>query len=259
MKIGVFDSGIGGVTVLKEMRQVFPGADFAYFGDTANVPYGTKSAHQILALSQSAANRLRAHRLDALIIACNTASSLALPEFERILAPMPVVGVVTAGVESVRQRLPQPKGNTRPVVIFGTRATVNSHVYLRLLTASAPTLSVQEQACPLLVPMIEEGWVEHPILRTTLREYTQPYAKLPPGVALLACTHYPWIRRAFEAELPGWAIVDSAEAVALAARTRLGTPPASGTTGKLEWYFSDPEGVADFVFEGPRPAKLATF
>lgn len=267
MKFGVFDSGIGGVTVLQALRKQFPGVRFAYFGDTAHVPYGTKSATQIRALSESAAKRIRAEGVDALIVACNTASSLALSEIAAVLGKTPVYGMVEAGVRAVEKAAAE---NFGPIVVFGTRATVRSHVYAQSLASVLPGREVIEQACPLLVPMIEEGWVRHPVLAQTLREYVLPYLQKDPGVALLACTHYPWIRDSFERALPGWTVIDSADAVSArlledsgkfglrVEESRVVDDSAVGgvvddsAAAAVEWFFSDPE-VAGFIFEGAPP------
>jgi glutamate racemase len=250
-KIGVFDSGIGGVTVLNALRARFPRDSFAYFGDTLNVPYGTKSEAVIRRLSESAAGRMADHALDVLVVACNTASSLALSEFERALAPTPVFGMLESGVAAVRASLAKTSPDKNlPVVIFGTNATIRSGVYGKILRGKIPG-AVHEQACPLLVPMIEEGLRENTVLRLTLEEYVAPYLDLPPGVALLGCTHYPWIRGAFSSVLPGWIVIDSAEAVTERLAQLLGeTASVEAPTGRVDWHFSDPAAVAPFIFEG---------
>lgn len=274
MKFGVFDSGIGGVTVLQALRNEFPEVRFAYFGDTLHVPYGTKSASQIRLLSASAAERIRSHALDALIVACNTASSLALPEIEGVLGSTPVYGMVEAGVRAVLRATEDSKvsAHAGPVVVFGTRATIRSGVYGNHFRTSFGDESISgsrevfEQACPLLVPLIEEGWIRHPVLDATLHEYVAPYRDQEPGIALLACTHYPWIREAFERALPGWKVIDSADAVASRLREesqRFGLTARPGETivpdptpsAPVEWYFSDPE-IAPFIFEGTEPAPV---
>jgi glutamate racemase len=265
MKLGVFDSGIGGVTVLQALRKQFPNDRFAYFGDTAHVPYGTKSAPQIRALSESAARRIHAEGVDALVVACNTASSLALPEIEAVMGNVPVFGMVEAGVKAVTAGAPKVEG---PIVVFGTRATIRSGVYGEALRAILPARRIFEQACPLLVPIIEEGWIRHPVLDLTLLEYVGPYLKLDEkptasGIALLACTHYPWIKEAFQRALPGWSVIDSADAVVerLRAEPRLSAnASAAAADGEsVEWFFSDPE-VAQFIFEGSEKAPtIRTF
>jgi glutamate racemase len=272
-KIGVFDSGVGGVTVLSALRARFPSLDFAYFGDTANVPYGSKSPAQIQALSASAAERMRVHGLDALVVACNTASSWALSEFTREMGDVPVYGMVEFGVEAVMEALSgeqkrgQGKSVLPPVVVFGTKATVKSGIYRRELEASVeaqgiPSMKLEERACPLLVPLIEEGWMDHPVMDRVLEEYVAPAKALSlpeaaaiRGVALLACTHYPWIRGRFEKFLPGWIVMDSAQSLV----RRFEAQAENGGTqedrshrvnnGTIEWFFSDTSAVPDFLFE----------
>lgn len=244
MKIGVFDSGVGGITVLNALQARFRQHEFLYFGDTANVPYGTKSEVQIQTLVTSASHRMKQKNIDALVIACNTASSIAYEHFKEVLDPIPLIDVVEAGVASVCAAVKNPTG---PVLIFGTRATIKSKIYSKLLHEKNLALEVHEQECPLLVPLIEEGWLEHPVLELTAKEYVEPYLKLKPGVALLACTHYPWIKTTFEKLLPGWIILDSAHAVADIAEQTLqlshSQALASVENPSIIWHFSDPDAV----------------
>ena len=246
VRIGVFDSGMGGITVLQELSRRFSGLEFLYFGDTANVPYGSKSASQIKALVRSAAERIKTKKIDALVIACNTASSLAYDELKSVFPEVPLIDVVEAGVRSCLKAMEAKPG--LPLVVLGTKATVRSHIYQKLLHEKNPTLQVFEQACPLLVPLIEEGWIDHPVLQLTLEEYVKPYQELPKGVALLACTHYPWIDSAVSAALPGWAILNSAHAVAEILEEQLPGVLSKTGSSSLEWYFSDPDGVSPILF-----------
>jgi glutamate racemase len=254
VKIGVFDSGIGGITVLNELTARMPAAEFLYFGDTANVPYGTKSETQIQNLVSSASARMRTRELDALVIACNTAASLARPQIDKIFPDIPVIDAVEAGVLACLRAMKHRESDLSPLLILGTRATVKSHVYARLLKAENPALLVIEQECPLLVPMIEEGWIDHPVLLATVDVYTKIYQTMIPGVALLACTHYPWIKKAFQNALPGWMILDSAQSVAeilceqlpedlLAKNSRVDESVAESSP-TIRWFFSDPESVS---------------
>jgi glutamate racemase len=257
VKIGVFDSGIGGVTVLKELRRQFPSHHYLYFGDTANVPYGSKSPTQIRALCRDAALRMKTHAIEALVIACNTAASLALNEFKQVLSPIPILDVVEAGVESLIDAIPDGRA---PALILGTRATVRSRIYSDWLRMKSPGIQVFEQECPLLVPLIEEGWIEHPILKLTVEEYVRGYSTLEPGAALLACTHYPWIKMAFEERLPGWRILDSAGALAQIAGKRLflDQDPEPDSMRSVAWFFSDPDALSRHILEetGALPSKF---
>jgi glutamate racemase len=278
MKIGVFDSGIGGITVLTELRRKFADADFVYLGDTAHVPYGTKSPAQIEKLSIACAKTLKAKNIDALVVACNTASSLALDVIQEVMGSTPVFGVVGPGIEAVlgawqdksqtkSKSNPPPSSRCIPILILATRATVQSQAYGKTLRSildpawsqsendvshGVPTTAVViEQACPLLVPMIEEGWVDHTILHQTILEYIRPHLHLSEsGIALLGCTHYPWIHQAFEKALPGWAVVNSALAVAESLeRSSLFEKRRKNelSRGQVEWIFTDPDAVPSFA------------
>lgn len=241
MKIAVFDSGIGGVTVLKELRAQFPTHDFVYYGDTANVPYGTKSPAQVKKLVIAATKKIKTFKVDALVIACNTASCVALAECQEIMAEVPVYSVVEAGVATIVQLIKnQPQ---TPVVVFGTKVTIRSKTYSTYIQDMlGPHFTILEQECPLLVPMIEEGWLEHTVLHQTVAEYVKPYIHLEPGIAFLACTHYPWIRSAFEKALPQWTVVDSAAQVCSMLKHHPTTAISSDEiTGKINWKFSDPD------------------
>ena len=239
MKIAVFDSGIGGITVLKELREQLPTHDFIYYGDTANVPYGTKSPSQIKKLVVAAAKKIKKLNVDALVIACNTASCVALEDCREIMGETPVYSVVEAGVTTIVRLLSQ--NSKTPVVVFGTKVTIRSKTYSTYLKDILGNhLQISEQECPLLVPMIEEGWLDHPVLYQTVAEYVKPHLSLEPGIAFLACTHYPWIKSVFEKAMPGWKIVDSAPQVCeMLARHPL-SHTSSETTGKITWKFSDP-------------------
>jgi glutamate racemase len=262
VKIGVFDSGIGGITVLAELRKKFPWARFVYLGDTANVPYGTKSPAQVKKLSVECAKILSERQVHAAVIACNTASSLAFDEIQNQFGKTPVYGVLKPGVQAIMEAVgAKPKD---PVLILATKATIRSQGYVKALKQIDPKLNILEQACPLLVPMIEEGWVDHPILHQTIEEYVRPHlAKHKTGVALLACTHYPWVLEAFQKALPKWKVIHSAEAVAWAMehdqafqdlRKNLvcdGAVRGPGVNakeiGEVEWIFTDPEALPEFA------------
>ncbi len=257
MKIGVFDSGIGGITVLKELRKRFVGDDFFYFGDNANLPYGTKSPEQIKSLAVAAAKYISTEKIEALVIACNTASAIAIEEIREVMQQTPVFSVVDAGVESILRAYRKDA----PILILGTRATVRSHVYRNLIQNILSEARVVEQECPLLVPMIEETWLDHPILELAVKEYLKTHQKSAPGVALLACTHYPWIKSTFEKFLPGWTVIDSAVAMGEALEQHFSSAKSllPLNSSQLKWQFSDPGSVPAFIFEDslfdePEPA-----
>lgn len=231
--------------MLGELKTRLSGVEFVYLGDTAHVPYGTRSAAQVRSLSSACARRLRERGVDAVVVACNTASSLAMDAIRGELGAVPVFGVLEPGVEAATAAL----GSLERILVLATRATVRSGAYGRMLRERAAGMrrecEVLEIACPLLVPMIEEGWVDHPILHRTIEEYVGGMDR-GPGVALLACTHYPWIEEAFARALPGWKVVNSARAVADAV-TRLGGWGSGGRAGGVEWIFTDPDAVPEFA------------
>jgi glutamate racemase len=215
--IGVFDSGFGGLTVLKPLVELIPDADYLYFGDTARLPYGSKSVETVARYAVEAAHYLEAHGAELLVIACNTATALAL---DRIAAAahVPVVGVVEPGAEAAASL-----SKNERVVVIGTEATISSHAYRKALEARG--LSAREKACPLLVPLVEEGWVEHAVTEQVARIYLQEaFADgfRDADVLLLGCTHYPLLKRLLHRVAPSHVgIVDSAESTAHAVAGRL--------------------------------------
>src|SRR5246127_3694636 len=163
--IGVFDSGFGGLPVLKALLELVPDALYAYFGDTARLPYGSKSVETVARYAVEAAHYLESHGAELLVIACNTATALALDRITSA-AHVPVIGVVEPGAEQA-----SATSKNRRVVVIGTEATVSSHAYLKALQRRA--IEAREKACPLLVPLVEEGWVEHPVTEQVARIYLQ--------------------------------------------------------------------------------------
>ncbi|MGD0163582.1 MAG: glutamate racemase, partial [Candidatus Sulfotelmatobacter sp.] len=215
--IGVFDSGFGGLTVLKALLELIPGADYLYFGDTARLPYGSKSVETVARYAVEAAHYLEAHGAELLVIACNTATALAL---DRITAAahVPVVGVVEPGAEAAAS-----VSKNKKVVVLGTEATVSSHAYRKALEARG--LDAREKACALLVPLVEEGWVEHPVTEQVARIYLdEAFADgfREADVLVLGCTHYPLLKPLLRRAVPSHvSIVDSAESTARAVASRL--------------------------------------
>jgi glutamate racemase len=208
--IGVFDSGFGGLTVLKALLEILPAADYLYFGDTARLPYGSKSAETVARYAVEAARFLEDQGAQILVIACNTATALAL---ERIVlaAHVPVIGVVEPGAEAAAA----VSANKKAVVV-GTEATVASHVYYKALLSRG--VNAQEKACPLLVPLVEEGWIEHPVTEEVARIYLgEAFSDgfEDADVLLLGCTHYPLLKSVLQRAAPSHVkIVDSAESTA---------------------------------------------
>jgi glutamate racemase len=217
--IGVFDSGFGGLTVLKALLDVIPDGDYVYFGDTARLPYGSKSVETVARYAVEASRFLEAHRAALLVIACNTATALALDQITAA-ARVPVVGVVEPGAVAAAR-----VSKNRKVVVVGTEATVSSHAYRKALEARG--LTAREKACPLLVPLVEEGWVEHPVTEQVARIYLEEAFSDgfdDADVLVLGCTHYPLLKPLLRRVAPEHvSIVDSAESTAHVVADKLRT------------------------------------
>jgi glutamate racemase len=206
--IGIFDSGIGGLTVLAALQRRLPGERYVYLGDTARLPYGTKSAETVIRYALRAAAFLGRRGIKMLVVACNTASAAALPALEEAMT-VPVVGVVVPGARAA------VASRARKVGVIGTESTVASGAYPHALHALDPNVEVVARACPLFVPLVEEGWFDHPVTRAVAYEYLEPFAAGQVDTLILGCTHYPLLRAAIaEAVGTGVRLVDSAEAVA---------------------------------------------
>ena len=188
--IGVFDSGVGGLTVLRELTRTLSGESFFYVGDTARVPYGTKSRETVTRYSIEIANYLIArHDIKMLVVACNTASSMALPALRKIYR-IPVVGMVDPCVRRVASL---PKRDA--IGVIGTAGTIRSGAYEQALRAALPAARILCQPCPLLVSLAEEGWVEKPVTRSVIAEYLAPFLETRPDALILGCTHYPVLKK----------------------------------------------------------------
>jgi len=215
MPLGVFDSGIGGLTVLRAIFERLPFENTLYLGDTARVPYGTKSAEVVTRYALNNTRFLVAQGIKLLVVACNTASAVALPALEKAL-DVPVIGVIEPGAE--RAAALSGKGQ---VGVIGTEGTVASGAYERALLAHRPELKVRQRACPLFVPLAEEGWGEHPVARQVAKEYLADWLE-DVDTLLLGCTHYPLLVPAIrEVTGEGVTLVDSAGVVADAVAARL--------------------------------------
>lgn len=250
--IGVFDSGVGGLTVLRALLHHVPNAEYLYFGDTARLPYGSKSADTVAHYAVGAINYLQSLGAEFLVIACNTATALAFDEI-RAAAKVDVIGVIEPGAESA-----SAASRNRKVVVIGTEATVSSHAYRNALQAR--NVTVREKACPLFVPLVEEGWIDHPVTEQVARIYldeafsldatshtmrNDATSKEPDStdlrstdlrnnvlrqdeahdadVLLLGCTHYPLINPLLRRIAPAHVIiVDSAESTAHEVARKLG-------------------------------------
>ena len=215
--IGVFDSGIGGLTVFKALREALPpGERLLYLGDTARVPYGTKSDETVIRYALEGARFLGARGIKALVIACNTMSAVALDELRKT-TQIPIVGVIGPGARAACG------ATTRQVIgVIGTAATIKSGAYARVIATHLPQARVVGRACPLFVPLAEEGWVDNEVARATATLYLQDFRREGIDTLVLGCTHYPLLEGVIrEAVGAGVVLVDSARATASVVRDRL--------------------------------------
>ncbi len=206
MPIGIFDSGIGGLTVFKEINRSFPFSDIYYLGDTARVPYGNKSPETVVRYSLECANYLSGFGIDVLVIACNTASSYALERLKEYM-DIPVVGVVEPGVELALSITKNGK-----IGVIGTQGTIKSNSYKKSLIEKAD-VEVFQKACPLFVPLVEEGMVDNHIARIVAKEYLDELVNKGIDTLILGCTHYPLLKETIKSLYPHLKIVDSSQAI----------------------------------------------
>jgi glutamate racemase len=214
--IGVFDSGVGGLTVLRALADTLPGEEFIYLGDTARVPYGTKSNEVIVRYSRENTEFLLAKGIKLLIVACNTSSAVALEAIAGATM-VPVVGVIEPGARAAVKASRSGK-----IGVIGTEATIASGAYTRTIQRMRPEAEIYTRACPLLVPLVEEGWTEGEIAERTVAHYLGSLKRSGIDTLLLGCTHYPLLTNLFCRVLgPGVRVIDSATATAASARERL--------------------------------------
>lgn len=207
--IGVFDSGLGGLTVVKAIRKVLPREDMVYFGDTARVPYGTKSPQAIIKFSQQNARVLIAEGVKAIVIACNSSSSYALELLQKEF-PLPIIGVIQPGVNKALKVT-----KTNRIGVVATPATIRSLSYQNALTRADSSCRVFGQACPLFVPLVEEGWFTHAVTRQVAQEYLKKMKANRIDTLILGCTHYPLLKGILQKVMgPSVALIDSAQEVA---------------------------------------------
>ncbi len=244
-RIGVFDSGFGGLTVLRALLGQIPTAEFLYLGDTARLPYGAKSRETVARYAVSSAEFLLRQGAEYLVIACNTASALALDAI-RAAVDVPVLGVVETGANAARAH-----SRSGDVLVIATSATIESHAYARACRERG--LRTVEMACPLLVPLVEEGWIDHPVTREVLRIYfaqllDQAHAGgLQPDTLLLGCTHYPLLRKQIEEALPASIhVIDSAEVTAAQVAASVCHPPGPAAAPPRFFATDSPEKFRRF-------------
>ncbi len=235
--IGVFDSGIGGLTVLKALARRMPGENLVYFGDTAHVPYGSKSPAAVARYSAAVARFLAGRKVKALVVACNTSSALALGEIRAAAGRIPVVGVIEPGARAAAAATRRGR-----VGVIGTEATIASRAYTKALLDARPGLAVKAVACPLFVPLVEEGWWRHRAAALVAREYLEPLRRARVDTLVLGCTHYPMLKPLLQ-RVMGSAVrlIDSAEQTAWETEALLENSGGrrSARAGRREFYCSD--------------------
>ncbi len=233
--IGIFDSGLGGLTILKALQKALPAEKLIYFGDTANVPYGSKSRATVTQFSLDIAQFLEQKGVKLIVVACNTASALALTQLRKHCR-VPVLGVIEPGA----QKATRTSKNGR-IAVLGTEATVKSGAYRQQILKLAPKAKVTQIPCPLFVPLVEEGWAKKPLARLTAQEYLKPLAKTGVDTVILGCTHYPVLKPVIASVLGKQVhLVDSAQTLAQEVKTYLTRHNAQAEgKGSLTIYASD--------------------
>jgi glutamate racemase len=216
LPIGVFDSGIGGLTVVRQLHRVLPNEDIVYLGDTARVPYGSKSPSTVVRFACEDTQFLLQQNVKAVVVACNTASAWAMPTLEKTFE-VPVFGVIIPGACAALEQT-----RNQRIGIIGTSATIRSRAYSKAILARCDTADVIATACPLLVPLVEEGWTDHAVTVRILREYLRPLLRRKIDTIVLGCTHYPLLKPALR-KVVGESVklVDSAESCARFVQGRL--------------------------------------
>jgi glutamate racemase len=206
--IGVFDSGIGGLTVYRSIKDILPGEKIIYLGDTARLPYGTKSAETIIRFSEDNARFLLTRKVKIIVVACNSSASYAVEHLQETL-DVPVLGVIEPGAEAA------VKMSEKKIGVVGTLATIRSGSYEKAILARKSDAEIISQACPLFVPLVEEGWIHHPVTQMVIQEYLDPLKRDGIGSLVLGCTHYPVLKDLISRFLGGEIrLIDSAETAA---------------------------------------------
>ena len=225
--IGVFDSGIGGLTVLQKIMEALPRESTIYLGDTARSPYGTKSAETVLRYSFENADFLVEKGVKLVVVACNTSTAIALEPLKENLS-IPVVGVIEPGVKEALKATRNKK-----IGVIGTEATIQSGAYTRALKTRDPQVEVYSRACPIFVPLVEEGWLDNSMAKMTVKSYLESLQKSGIDTLILGCTHYPLLKKAIRGFMgPRVKLVDSAEETAKEVRVVLKRESMGRAKGK---------------------------
>ena len=245
--IGIFDSGIGGLTVVRAVYERLPGESTVYFGDTARVPYGPKSPETVTRYSLEILDWLLKQGVKAVVIACNTSTAHALETLQR-QSPVPVIGVIEPGA---RAAAAGSRGG--PIGVIGTAGTIRSQAYVRAIHAENPDVRVTALACPLFVPLVEEGWTNHEAAHLIAEEYLAPFVKDAIDTLVLGCTHYPLLKPLI-GEIVGRSVrlIDSAEETAVDARRMLAANDLSAADGEGAYRFIASDDPQQFLTLGRR-------
>jgi glutamate racemase len=245
--IGVFDSGLGGLTVAHAIMRLLPAESLVYFGDTARVPYGPKSPETVRRYSREIAAWLLAQGVKAIVVACNTATAHALPALRDELE-VPVIGVVEPGARAAVRA-----SRTGRIGVIATNGTIKSGAYVRAIHSEAPDAHVTALACPLFVPLVEEGWTEHEATRAIAREYLAPFMSDEVDTLVLGCTHYPLLKPMI-AEIvgPDVRLIDSAEETAADTRRMLAETSLGAASGEGSYRFVASDDPQQFLTLGQR-------
>jgi glutamate racemase len=256
--IGVFDSGVGGLTVLRALQQALPHESFIYLGDTARLPYGTKSAATVERYALQAADALVRRGIKALVVACNTASAAALEALQARYRQLPIIGVIEPGAQAVAAA-----SRSGRIVVLATEGTVRGGAYQRAIARLRPNAEVTSIACQLFVALAEEGWTDGAVVKGTIDRYLRPLfgaaldgAPVAPGVPdaiVLGCTHFPVLREAIARAVgPAVTLVDSAATTALAVRERLTADGLVSSATAVPVQFLATDSAARFAAVGGR-------
>ena len=245
--VGVFDSGIGGLTVARAIFERLPNESTIYFGDTARVPYGPKSEETVRRYSLEVLDWLLRQGVKAVVVACNTATARALDAL-RNASPVPVVGVIEPGARAAVAAAPG-----RTIGVIGTVGTIASQAYPRAIRVLDPGARVEQRACPLFVPLVEEGWFDQPATELIAREYLEPLARAGVGSLVLGCTHYPLLKPLLGRVLgPGVALIDSAQETAVELQRVLRERDLAAGSGRSLHRFAVSDDPARFREVGAR-------
>jgi glutamate racemase len=233
--IGIFDSGIGGLTVIKELIRLMPAENLVYFGDTARVPYGTRSVNLIKQYAVEDSAFLKQFNIKILIVACNTASAVAVDLLKSSLS-IPVTGVITPGVEAALHI-----SKNKRIGVIGTTATIRSQAYNRHILDLNREAQVFGQSCPLLVPLVEEGWIDDEITKLTVQKYLKPLLQNEVDTIILGCTHFPVIKHLIQEEAgPAIKLIDSGQETSKVVKKMLdNNKREEQTVGIFKCYVSD--------------------